>query len=656
MKRLGLALLLYCASGSAFAAATDSIENVLDMEVTSTSIRPRLQSEVPAIISVITRDDIEMSGARDLVDLLRAQPGFEFGVDIWNNLIISFRGITVSGGRILVAVDGLPLPDLLYGSIDLSNRIPINLVERVEIIRGPGSVTYGNFAELAVVNIITKIGAETNKRQATFTSGFYAGSSARQNVELQYARPGENSYLGLTLFGGLHNRSDRTYVDPAGTTWNMQNDAEIRNGNLNLNLRYGQLSGRFMLDNSRVGYRDGYGLVTDRKRHAEYRTYLGDISYTYKPTNSITVIPNFAYQVSQPYRSTDVPVTDPTYYDPTARNLTAGLRAAWDVNDWLALSGGGQYNNTYAAYGGSDPSRQYLFPGGKASKGFERYSIFTEAVVATKYADVTAGLRYEGTDGTYNSALVPRVGLSRSFGDTHVKVVYNRAYRAPTLEQISGGIKAGTPLKTETADVYELELGHRLDDHNSLQASCYAIHGRNVISYRYDDVQLVDTYINSGRQGSRGLEAEYHYHSNTAQLALRYSFVLADNLHDSVWSVPGRQSMFIGIPSHKATVTAGYKITSSLSVNTTAIFTSERYGYASVDPNTQQSILKRFSPELYQDIYFLYKDALTKGLDLGVGVYDLYGTHHSYLTTYNSGHAPLPAGSREYLFKVSYTF
>lgn len=655
MKRLGLALLLCCVSGSAF-AATDSIEDVLDMEVTSTSIRPRLQSEVPAIISVITKDDIEMSGARDLVDLLRAQPGFEFGVDIWNNLSLSFRGLNASEGRILVSVDGLPLPDLLYGFIDLSNRLPINLIERVEIVRGPGSVTYGNFAELAVINVITKVGAETNKQQATFTSGYYAGSSARQNIELQYARPGENSYLGLTLFGGLHNRSDRTYVDPFGTTWNMQNDAEIRNGNLNLNLRYGQLSGRFMLDNSRVGYRDGYGEVTDRKRHAEYRTYLGDISYTYKPTTSLTVVPNFAYQVSQPYRSTDVPVTDTTYYDPTARNLTAGLKATWDVNDWLAIIGGGQYNNTSASYGGDEPTRQYLFPGGKASKGFERYSIFTEAVVATKYADITAGLRYEGTDGTYNSALVPRIGLSRSFGDTHLKVVYNRAYRAPTLEQISGGIKAGTPLKTETADVYELEIGHRLDDNNSLQASYYAIHGRNVISYRYDDEQSIDTYINSGKQGSRGVEAEYRYRSNAAHLALRYSFILADNPRDSLWSVPGRQRMFIGIPSHKATVGAGYKITSSLSINSTGIFTSERYGYASIDPDSEQSILKRFSPELYQDIYFLYKDAFTEGLDVGVGVYDLYGTHHSYLATYDSGHAPLPAGSREYLFKVSYTF
>lgn len=627
--------------------------DVLNMEVGVASIKQRRLNEAPAIVSVVSREEIERSGARDLVDLLRTIPGFDFGTDIWNTLTISFRGFTGPGGRILISVDGLVMPDLLYGSFDVSNRLPINLIERVEIIRGPGSAIYGNFAEVTVINLVSKIGAESNKSQSTFTSGYYSDSSARQNLELQYARPGDNSYVGISLSGGLFNRSDRTYVDPIGDTWNMLNDSTLRTANLNLNLRYGDLTGKFMLDNSRVGYRDGYGFVEPKKRHAEYRTYLGNISYAYTPVSRLSIIPQFEFKLSEPYRSVDVPLNHPTYYDATSQHFGYGLKATYDLNDWVSLLIGGTYEKEYASYGGNEPERNYHFPDNKSSMDLERYSLFGETVIGTPYVDVTAGLRFEDTR-SYNSSLVPRIGLTKTFGDTHVKLIYNRAYRAPTIKQLSGGFKSGQTLDTETADVYEVELGHRLDESNVITANYYEMRMKRVITYRYDSDRQVDTYVNSGSQGSRGVDVEFRHNSGTTHATLRYSYIQASNPKNSIWSVPGASTSFLGIPTHKVSLSAGYKFSNNLSINTTGVFTSERYAYASIDPVTGASVVRRYKPEYYQDLYLLYKNAIWKGFDVGVGIYDLFNSRHRYLPTYDSGHAPLPAGSREFLFKLSY--
>ena len=631
------------------------LQDILNSEVTVASLKPRRLNETPAIVSVVSREEIEMSGARDLVDVLRAIPGFEFGVDIWNNLNISFRGSTGIGGRLLVLVDGLVIPDLLYGDFDLSNRFPIDLIERVEIIRGPGSAIYGNFAELAVVNVVTKIGAESNKSQATYTSGYYSESSARQNLELQYARPGNNSYVGISLFGGLFNRSDRTYIAPNGAPWNMQNDSGLRTDNINVNLRYGDLSGKLMFDTSRVGYRDGFvDVMVLPKWHAEYRSYFGDVSYAYHPISKLVITPQFEFKMSQPYWSVQLPLNDPNYYDATALHYGYGLKATYDINDWVSVLVGGKYESEHAYYGGNEPERYYHFPGNSSSMSLDRYSVFGEGVIGTPYVDITAGLRYEETS-SYNSSVVPRIGLTKSFGDTHIKLIYNRAYRAPTIEQISGGVVSGKPLYTETGDVYEVEVGQRLNDSQIVAVNFYEMRMQRVINYQYDTVRQINTYINSGSEGSMGVDAEYKYNDGKAHATLRYSFLYADNPDNSIWTVPGNSNLFVGIPAHKVSIDAGYKITKNLSINTTGIYTSEAYAYTSVDPTTGSSVLSRFKPEFYQNLYLLNKNVIWQGFDVGVGIYDLFGSHHSYLATYDNGHAPLPAGSREYLVKLSYS-
>jgi outer membrane receptor protein involved in Fe transport len=118
--------------------------------------------DVPANVTVITREEIEQSPARTVDDLLRQVPGFSL-FRRSSSLVthptaqgVSLRGIGPSGvSRTLVLLDGVPLNDPFGGWVYWS-KVPLESVERIEVTRGGGSGVYGNYALGGVINIITR--------------------------------------------------------------------------------------------------------------------------------------------------------------------------------------------------------------------------------------------------------------------------------------------------------------------------------------------------------------------------------------------------------------------------------------------------------------------------------------------------------------------
>ncbi|NRA63332.1 MAG: TonB-dependent receptor plug domain-containing protein [Pseudobacteriovorax sp.] len=131
-----------------------SLASIFDLSV-SLSLTSESRRETPSIVSVVTSDDIKKNGARDLVDVLNMIPGFNISKDV-DQTAYHVRGIYGFEGRVLFLLDGMQLNDLNFGSYFIGNDIPVHLVDRIEVIRGPGSAVYGGTAELAVINIIPK--------------------------------------------------------------------------------------------------------------------------------------------------------------------------------------------------------------------------------------------------------------------------------------------------------------------------------------------------------------------------------------------------------------------------------------------------------------------------------------------------------------------
>ena len=140
-----------------------SLEDLLEVEVVTASCHEESVSSAPATVSVITAEQIATFGWRTLADALRSVPGMHV-TDDRNYAALGARGVAVPGdfsNRVIVLVDGHRVNDKVYHAPDAQHFLPVAMdaVERIEIVRGPGSVLDGSDALLAVINVITRDGS-----------------------------------------------------------------------------------------------------------------------------------------------------------------------------------------------------------------------------------------------------------------------------------------------------------------------------------------------------------------------------------------------------------------------------------------------------------------------------------------------------------------
>jgi iron complex outermembrane receptor protein len=142
---------------------TTSIEDLMNMEVTSVSKKEQMLSQVAASIFVITQEEIRRSGATNIPDLLRLVPGLDVAQINGSTWAISARGFNLQfANKLLVLIDGRAVYSPLFGGVNWDTQdVPLEDIERIEVIRGPGGAVWGANAVNGVINIITKKAADT---------------------------------------------------------------------------------------------------------------------------------------------------------------------------------------------------------------------------------------------------------------------------------------------------------------------------------------------------------------------------------------------------------------------------------------------------------------------------------------------------------------
>lgn len=126
--------------------------------------------DVIAPMSVVTKEDIVQIQAKTITDILRLQPGVEVASNggIGQNASIFMRG--TNSDHVLILIDGFRMNSSIKSGMNI-NKIPVNQVERIEIIRGSGAVMYGSGAVGGVINIITRTSSDDLSKSATIGAG-----------------------------------------------------------------------------------------------------------------------------------------------------------------------------------------------------------------------------------------------------------------------------------------------------------------------------------------------------------------------------------------------------------------------------------------------------------------------------------------------------
>jgi hypothetical protein len=166
--------------------ANMSLEQLMSTRVTSVAGRPESRFATPAALTVLTAEDIRRNGFRSVPEALRMVPGMFVGQVNSSSWVIGARGLTgssLTATRYLVLIDGRLVYDPLLSTTfwDVVD-VPLADVDRIEVVRGPGSTLWGVNAMNGVVNIITKKVADTLGTLVEVG----AGSNAESTVTLRH--------------------------------------------------------------------------------------------------------------------------------------------------------------------------------------------------------------------------------------------------------------------------------------------------------------------------------------------------------------------------------------------------------------------------------------------------------------------------------------
>jgi outer membrane receptor for ferrienterochelin and colicin len=626
---------------SAFTAESD-LQKVLNKNLTVSSAKGLTTRETPGIISLVTAEEIQNSGARDLTDILRMIPGFDIGQDLQFVLGINLRGNWANEGKVLVLLDGQPINDLLYQTVAVGNRFPVDAIERIEIIRGPGSAIYGGSAEYGVINIVTKAAGSLNGIQVYGTGGFNSDVVARTNGGLMIARRTDNLQWDASIFKGKGIVSDNTYAELGveDEQYDLGTTTKADPFNVNVGFRYKGLSLRTMYDQFET---------SDPFLYISYKSFYGDVKYAHKFSDKLTITPKLKYYNQVPWSWADG-ATNESYFECRATRILSEVETVWNVSRKVNLNFGAVYFQDQ----GLDLLDGTAFRGEESLK-LNNVAFYFQSLLQHRLANATIGFRYE-KNNQYGAAFVPRLALTKKIENFHFKVLYSQAFRAPSIQNVN--IAKTGKVKPETSNVFELELGYQFTPEMLVAVNAFNMTTKNILTYGSEGAagdDFTEWYDNAKKAGTRGVEFIYSYRKKNFYTNFSYSFSRAISADSSIqtYVVPQTSHQYTGMLAHKITLNSALYITPKLSFNPAFIYGGKRYAYTKVD-DVGDAVSVELDPYILANAFLCYRDAFTPGLTIGAGAYDIFNSRPPIAQAYNGGYAAVPGRSREFVLKVSY--
>ncbi len=631
----------------AFGVSSET-EQLINALISTASNRPFSTRETPNIVTVITAEEIRRSGARDLVDVLRLVPGIDMGQDVEGVVSIGVRGLWGGEGKVLVQVDGQELNETLYGFVPMGNCFPVERINRIEIIRGPGSIVNGGFAEYAVINIITD--AFSSEKQATVDS--HAGATARGLTK--YGAGGQvwfkQNQVQVSIRASYNDayRSDREHVDVFGEKYDMFGSSLIHNQQAALNLKWKKTRFNYTYNLYNVATRSPFDSTYTNIPifDARFENHRIALSNSFSLSKKWTLDPFLSYAYYKPWESRAYPGYYP--YSRCADRTKIRLNTNYKFKRKMAIVIGSEFF--------IDRGRALIdslpFISGKNEVMYYNSSGFAEFSWKTRFVNILTGVRFDHNSG-FGNALVPRIALTKKFGHFNYKILYNESFKAPTIENVD--IQTAAGIRAELSRSFELEVGYLIGRKAFVSANLFQVTSNNPIVYYYDADQNLDQYINGRGAGTRGGELEFNYRDSLFSLRFSYSYYSARGLKKIESAiVPGHSNLLLAFPAHKASLSATYIFPKEIACNVSAQFLGERFDYSSRDSlGTKQ--LTRIEPELMLNI-FISRDNLFHGFDIGLGCYNILNSTFPIILPYANDLAPIPSLSREFSVRVRYRF
>lgn len=515
-----------------------SLEQLLDVPVTGSTLTEETLKTVPAAVSVFTREQIDRLGVDYLYELLNLVPGFQFNRNASNGAAYTYsargRRSTQQSLEVLLLIDGHVVNDPRAGSPDITLPLyPLARIERLEVIRGPGSAIYGSSAFNGVINIVTR------KQQKSIALA-YGSQQRRQLQSLWSAQAG-----AWALDGFIHAYKDNGDEFVLPDSFSKQpiatRDPRQQSG---ADLALSRAQTRIHITYNRVNTEDFYQSDNTANGYNANERQLWHLALD----QGFAWLPNTQSKVSLSYQQFtydfDLYLTGPRQLlgasNPrSAEPFKGDARLAGDswrftfTNDWtIDEQSSTQWGAQWARHEETDASALGNFDLIQLSQGRppityygdqgKMFPIGTEdsqsnVGVFVQYlrdlresTRLTLGGRYDDY-AELSGRFSPRLGLVEQLNQTYsLKLLYGEAFRAPTLAEtglINNPLLFGNPdLTHERVKTWDLILMGNWKTANVI-LGVFENHYEQPIETIF--VGAARTYRNSPGEKSQGVEVEW---------------------------------------------------------------------------------------------------------------------------------------------------
>ena len=454
----------------------EALMNIEVPKVYGASKLEQKETEAPASVTIVTADEIKKYGDRTLADVLRSVPGFNVSYDR-DYAFLGTRGLSLGdfNDRVLLLVDGHRVNNNYNdgAAIGTDFILDVDLIDHVEVIRGPGSVLYGNNAFFGVINVVTRKGQQLNGVEASTEYGSFDSYKARVSFGKLFTN-GVQMLLSGTYYdsGGqssLYYPAFDQRINPGNYLASNNGVAQDMDGDL-----FGSLFGSL-----------GYGDFTleGAFNHREKVNPTAQLSTTFNDPDLRTVDERGYTSLKYAHSFPEVvDVTAQIYYDRYVHEIgypgyAPTLDKEKDVGEWWGaelqlnkrlwdrhvITLGAEYRDDFRQDSrSSDQTTTYS----DVHTNQQSYGVYVQGDFEVRTnLHLIGGIRYDQY-GDFDPAFDPRVAaIYHPWEKSTFKAIYGTAFRAPSFYEfaLAGSGQVLSPEKITGYElVYEQDIGRHL--------------------------------------------------------------------------------------------------------------------------------------------------------------------------------------------------
>lgn len=647
-----------------------SLEQLIKLEIPTVEAASKFAqkiTEAPASVTVVEAEEIKRYGHRTLADVLRTVPGMDVSYGR-NYSFLGLRGLNegIYNSRVLLLINGHRMNNNLSDGAQIGTQFPldVDLIERVEVIRGPSAVLYGNNAFFGVINVVTRDGRDFPGYGGE-VSGEYGGyDSAKGRVT--YGHHFENS-IDLMLSGTIFSSEgeDRLFFPEYNSS--LYSNGIVRNADRDqLENFFGSLSGYgFTLEGGYLN-RDKHDptapyfttFADARSATFEDRGYTS-LKFQHEFPEVLDVLANIYYDrndLALDY-PLGVPATTEAREEQTGQWAGGELRVNTRMWERFTLTVGAEYRNDFQqrdrVLDAANRQTLLLFEDRTSNHG-----VFVQGdLTLLTNLHLNAGARYDQY-GSFDPAYDPRVALIYNPAEqSTLKAIYGTAFRAPNFLEQARAAQIGRQLVPENIRAYELAYEQGIGEHLRSSLSGFYNELEDLYVSRLNPgTQLIED-TNLPKAESKGIEAALQGSFFDKQLVGRISYTYEETKDRTNGEV------LRGSPEHTG------KVNITVPLLPEKIFFGAEFQYLGpratgphLLPDLNVAGGFNSTPSVAVSGYgvvnlTLFAQKLVKGLEFSTSVYNLLDRHY-YDPANPAIHAlnAIPQDGRSFRVKLTYRF